>query len=124
MNKTVSMANAVASVLTSRRYGVPDSKTPQKNPSRNGPVMKCTGCGSDNHFYKKCNNPNKEAFRAKKLKEIAEAKGKTQRSQLRSYFLQVDEASSDDTDSPITAMRTMTMARTSTARLLTHWMGT
>ncbi len=84
--------------------------------------MTCTGCGSDNHFYKKCNNPNKEAFRAKKLKEIAEAKGKTQRSQLRSYFLQMDEASSDDKTendkmtSPMTPMRTMTMDLTSTAR--------
>ncbi len=90
------MANAVAKALTSRRYGVPDSKIPQKNPSRNGAVMTCTGCGSDNHFYKKCINLNKEEFRQKRLKEIAEAKGKTQKSQLRSYFLQMDEVSSDD----------------------------
>ncbi len=47
-------------------------------------------------FYKKCNNPNKEAFRAKRLKEIAEAKGKTKGQTIRSYFLQMDEASSDD----------------------------
>ncbi len=58
--------------------------------------MTCTGCGSDDHFYKKCNNKHKEEFRQKRLKEISEGKAKTQKSQLRSYFLQVDEVSSDD----------------------------
>ncbi len=89
------MANSVSKALTNRRCGVPDSKIPQKNPSKNRAVMSCTGCGSDSRFYKKCNNPNKEEFREKKLKEIAETKGKTQKSQLRSYFLQMDEISSD-----------------------------
>ncbi len=47
-------------------------------------------------LYKKCINPNKEEFRQKRVKEIAEAKGKTQTSQLRSYFLQMEEVPSDD----------------------------
>ncbi len=92
--------------------------------------MTCTGCRSDNHFYKKCNNQNKEAFRAKRLKEIAEAKGKTQRSKLRSYFLQMDEASSDDktgndkNDFADDADENDDDGSDEYRMMLTHWMGT
>ncbi len=61
-----------------------------------GAVMTCTGYGSDSHFYRKCNILNKEELRQKKLKEICETKGKTHKSQHRSYFLQMDEVSSEN----------------------------
>ena len=59
--------------------------------------MTCTGCGSEEHFYKECNNPNKEQYRAKKLKMIAEMKRDKQKPHLRSFFMQIQgELQSDD----------------------------
>ncbi len=66
----------------------------------------------------------------KRLKEIAEAKGKTQKSQLRSYFLQMDEASSDDktendkNDFADDADENDDDGSDEYRTMLTHWMGT
>ena len=59
--------------MTNRRFARPDRKrlTALKNPNyKDGSIMECTGCGSKNHFYKDCTNPNRAAYRERKLEEI------------------------------------------------------
>lgn len=66
--------------------------------------MLCTGCGSDEYFFKDCTHPNKHDYRAKKLKEISDLKGRRQKAELRSYYLQMDDASEEScSDTPPSA---------------------
>ncbi len=83
------MANAVED----RRWGKPDRKRLQKNPTKNGITMTCTGCGSDEHLCRECSNPNKAKYREKKLKEIAKIMSGKQKTYLRSFFTQLDDDS-------------------------------
>lgn len=89
---SVTMSHA----MENRRWGKPNRKRVKKNPSRNGEIMLCTGCGADDHFYRECNSPNKSTYRENKLKQIAEMKSKRQKRFLKSYFTQL-ESEEDDT---------------------------
>lgn len=92
INEQKGNTESMANTLENRRYGKPDYRRhKQKKPSRNGVVMKCTGCGSDEHFYRDCKNPNREEYRRKKLKEIAKMKEDKQKIHLRSYFTQIED---------------------------------
>lgn len=51
--------------------------------------MTCNGCGSENHFYKVCKNPSKEAYRSKKISEISILNAQEQANLLHSYYVQI-----------------------------------
>lgn len=60
---------------------------------KNGVPILCTGCGSDEHFYQECQDLNKEKYRP----NIARMKyGKSKSTKLRSYFLQMGEEATGD----------------------------
>ena len=98
--------------VDTRRFAQPNVRTnpkvrvgARKNPlMRDGTVMTCTGCGSDSHFYKDCTNPDKVAYRTKRLTDIAQLNSRKQRENLASYFLQMDDggitspSNNEDTD--------------------------
>jgi len=90
----------MAQDVEKNRYGRPDTKRRgTKNPTRYGSVMQCTGCGSEEHFYRDCTSPNRVEYRANRLREISKMKANKQKKQLRTFYLQLEDDASDDNKS-------------------------
>ena len=53
--------------------------------------MECTGCGSLDHLYRECRNPNKASHRAMKLAQIRSLRQYDQKKHIRSYYLQLSD---------------------------------
>lgn len=97
--RSMQTSSGTPSDILKNRWGRPDRKSlPGKNPAdrRSGSPMTYTGCGSDEHLYKACNNPNKTSYRARRLQEITNYKNaKRQNQDLRSLYLQTDDDEQD-----------------------------
>ena len=104
-NRSVRRTETMTTDMTNRRFGTPDRKriVRHRNPKyRNGTVMECTGCGSKDHLYKECRNPNKAEYREKKLEQINSMRRKDRKSYIRSYCMQFsdedEESNGEDKD--------------------------
>ncbi len=97
-SRSRSMSEVLAAAIYTRRWGEPDSKrlsskgkSTGKNPKyKDGTIRLCTGCGSGDHFYNDCTNPDKVAYRANRLTEISKMKQGRQGTFFRSYFMQLE----------------------------------
>ena len=100
----------MATNMTNRRFGVPDRKRAGsfKNPKyRDGTVMECTGCGSRDHLYRECRNPNKVEFRKNKLEQIDSMRRGDRKKYIRSYYTQLSDDENTDSGTEIDEIRSM-----------------
>lgn len=94
-------AITMAYATENRGWGKSNRKRIKKNPSRNGEIMLCSGCGSDDHLYRDCTDPNKVRYREKRLKEIGQMKAERQKKFLKSYFTQLESDDDHEDDESI-----------------------
>ena len=109
-SKNPRRTETMATNITNRRFGVPDRKRAGsfRNPKyRDGTVMECTGCGSRDHLYRECRNPNKVEFRKNKLEHIDSMRRADRKKYIRSYYTQLSDDENTDSGTEIDEIRDM-----------------